>query len=495
MSSPDNFNIQINKEAETPIYLQIAMEIINAIQRGFLPSHAPLPGTRTLSEKLNVHRKTVIAAYQELMLQGWINSIPNKGTFVSIQNKPFPDFYLLSQSNNPLLDTPAFKFTKNNMLEPIETNPKLQYSISDGLPDIRLSPIKEISSLYTTTLKKNINQKHFGYDGNTNTIFCKQQLCNFIKKTSGLNVRPQNILITSSFETAVLVAATTLLTKNDVVVVGNLSYYVSNMIFQQAGATIVTIPVDHEGLCVEALEEICKTKKIRMIHVMPSQQYPTTFSLSAQRRAKLLQLSKKYGFIILEDEYEYEFTYDISANTSFIHANTGLHSVHIGSFGKSLPPGYRITYLIAATDVIAEMNKYLSIINRQGSPLNELVLANFIAEGNAYRHLKKMQKVYKEKRNYFIQLLQKNLSNYIAFHIPTSGLAIWAIFKTQINLVKLSEYCRIKSLWLPTFLLYQNKNICAIRLGFGDLNEDEMKKIISILKSAIKSIHQQDSKI
>ena len=151
--------------------------------------------------------------------------------------------------------------------------------------------------------------------------------------------------------------------------------------------------------------------------------------------------------------------------------------------------------MIAATDVIVEMNKYLSIINRQGSPLNELVLANFIAEGNAYRHLKKMQKVYKEKRNYFIQLLQKNLSNYIEFHVPTSGLAIWIIFKTPINLVKLSEYCRIKSLFLPTFLLYQNKNICAIRLGFGDLNEDEMKRIISILKAAIKSIRQQDSKI
>ena len=489
MSSPDIFDFKIDKKADTPIYLQITMHIINAVQRGMISSNAKLPGTRVLCEQLKVHRKTVVAAYHELALQGWITIIPNKGTFFNIHHKLETKKKIPLRFHSQLNEKPSFTLYKNTLLEPIEPNPRLQYAISDGLPDIRLCPVKEISSLYTAALKKNINKKYLGYDGSTNTLYCKQQLCNFLKKISGLNVRPQNLLITRSFETASFVAAATLLSKNDMVVVGNLSYYIANMIFQQVGAKLVAVPVDAEGLNVDAIEEICKYKKIRMVHVMPSQHYPTTVSLSAHRRVKLLYLSKKYDFIILEDEYEYEFNFDSSIYSSLISADAGNTIVHIGSFGKSLPPEFRASFLIAATKVITEMDKYLSIINRQGNPLTELVLAQYIAEGNAYRHQKKSQKIYKEKRDYFIQIIKKNLSKYVDFVVPLSGLAIWITFKKHINLFQLSEHCKAKNLWLPKFLLYQNTNTCAIRIGFGDLNEPEMKKIISIL---LWAVHQQN---
>jgi GntR family transcriptional regulator/MocR family aminotransferase len=285
---------------------------------------------------------------------------------------------------------------------------------------------------------------------------------------------------------SIYIVSEILLSKGDTVLVGALSYFSVNMIFQKAGVDIVSIPIDEEGIIVESVREACQKQKIRMLYLTPHHHYPTTVALSAKRRLELLNLANEYGFIILEDDYDYEFHYDKSPILPLSSADTNGMVIYIGSFGKSLAPGFRTGFIVAPENLMAEMRKYLGIIDRQGDVLMERVLGEMIAEGEINRYLKKSLKVYQERRDYFAELLEKHLGNAVQFQKPSGGLAIWTEWNIPISLMQLSRHCAQNNLFIPKTLLYQNKNITAMRLGFGNLNFDEMEKSIEILSENVK---------
>src|SRR5690606_26515530 len=170
------------------------------------------------------------------------------------------------------------------------------------------------------------------------------------------------------------IVAETLLSSGDCVVVGVLSYFATNMILQKAGATVLTVPLDGEGLDVEAVRRLCERRAIRMLYITPHHHYPTTVTLSAQRRVELLALSAMYGFIVLEDDYDYDFHYDGSPLLPVASADTEGMVVYIGTFGKSMAPGFRSGFIVAPTQLITEMSKLLGIMDRYGDTITEAAL-------------------------------------------------------------------------------------------------------------------------
>jgi GntR family transcriptional regulator/MocR family aminotransferase len=251
---------------------------------------------------------------------------------------------------------------------------------------------------------------------------------------------------------------------------------------------IVSLPIDEEGIIVENVREACKKQKIRMLYLTPHHHYPTTVALSAQRRLELLDLAHEYGFIILEDDYDYEFHYDKSPILPLASADTKGMVIYIGSFGKSLAPGFRTGFIVAPENLMAEMRKYLGIIDRQGDILMERALGEMIEEGEIHRYLKKSLKVYQERRNHFAELLKENLDELIQFQKPSGGLAFWLEWNIPVNLMQLSRNCAQNNLFIPKTLLYQTKDITAMRLGFGNLNFEEMEKSIDILSDHARKL-------
>jgi GntR family transcriptional regulator / MocR family aminotransferase len=135
----------------------------------------------------------------------------------------------------------------------------------------------------------------------------------FLGETRGLNIAPDNILITRGAQMGIYIAAQLLIKAGDVVVVGNPSYITATSIFEQAGAQILRVPVDEFGIQVEAIEAICQAKKkIRAVYVIPHHHHPTIVTLTLERRLKLLNLAEKYYFAIIEDDYDYDFHYSSS---------------------------------------------------------------------------------------------------------------------------------------------------------------------------------------
>ncbi len=482
--------IKIDRKSDTSIYLQIANQLINAIQRGFLPFGTKLPGTRTFSEMLEIHRNTAVAVYDELSAQGWTESFPNKGTFVIGKDEEKPikvnDFQHNNLQNYP--ETTGFLFKTSNILDNPFEHSDCEYVFNDGVPDIRLTQIAQHSRFYSSILKRKSNQKISGHYNHDGSEFFKEHLSRYLNLSRGLPISKNNLLITRSTEMSIYIVSEILLSPGDVVLVAALSYFSVNMIFMKAGVQMVSIPIDEEGIIVENVREACKKQKIRMLYLTPHHHYPTTVALSAQRRLELLELANEYGFIILEDDYDYEFHYDKSPILPLASADTNGMVIYIGSFGKSLAPGFRTGFIVAPENLMAEMRKYLGIIDRQGDILMERALGEMIEEGEINRYLKKSLKVYQERRDYLAVLLKQNLDNLITFQIPSGGLAIWLEWNVPINLMQLSRGCAQDNLFIPKTLLYQNKNLTAMRLGFGDLNADEMEKSVDVFSNNVKRL-------
>ncbi|WP_138480347.1 MocR-like pyridoxine biosynthesis transcription factor PdxR [Dyadobacter bucti] len=493
MSSPVEIPFKsvvlIDRFSGTPVYLQIARQMINAIQRGVLVTGAKLPGTRAMAETLEVHRKTVVAAYNELDAQGWIELLPNKGTFVT-HKFPVTTANPIPFNAEDLVSYPqraGFQFRQSMLLDRPVSVSRAELEFTDGLPDVRLAPLNKLSKAYSSVLNRNNNRKYLGYSHVEGNEYFRIKLASYLNNTRGLHIGKENIITTRGIQMGIYLASMLLIEKGDKVVVGNLSYYVANMIFQQAGANILSVPVDEQGISVEAVRKLCASNQIRMLYITPHHHYPTTVTLSAERRMELLKLSVEYGFVILEDDHDYDFHYHSSPVLPLASADGAGMVVYVGSFCKALAPGLRSGYIVAPENLIAELGKLRRIIDRQGDLMMEQALGELLEEGEIQRHIKKAQKVYHQRRDLLSDLLVSDFSQYLSFKSPPGGLAIWTEWRKDINLMRVSKACLKQNLHLPQTLLFQTGQLSAMRLGFGNLNEQELKESVGILKNVIEA--------
>jgi len=473
--------ILLDRKAETAIYQQIAHQLVKLIRDGIIQPGSRLPGSRELSVLLQVHRKTVVAAYNELSAQDWIEAIPRKGISVSSrlpELKPKTFKALARQpsyggpagfSFNQLLSMPEFALPKN----------KPRFIINDGSPDSRLAPMDLLLRAYKE-LSAARNYKKFIPQGSfAGTPFLREALTRFLTDTRGLTMSPDNILITRGAQMAIYLAAQLILKKGDAVIVSRPNYFMADKVFEQAGARLLTVPVDDQGMDVEAVEALCKKKKPRLLYVVPHHHHPTTVTLSMDRRMKLLDIIHRYQLVVIEDDYDYDFHYSSGPILPLASADHGGNVIYIGSLTKSLTPSIRMGYMVAPPDFIARATHLRRIIDIRGDHLQEDALATLIGNGDLARHLKKAGKVYHSRRDYFCDLLTRHLDGRIHFKKPDGGLAIWAT--STLALPILSARAATMGLLINDGSYYNDEAGNGLRLGFASLQEKEMEEAVDIL--------------
>lgn len=483
--------IDFKKSSTQPIYIQIAQQIINAIQRGYVSKGIVLPGTRVLSQILNIHRKTAVAIYDELASQGWVEIIPNKGTYVLEPEQTTATIKGTIQHIDNVYDyskNTGFPFQTSFNLSTTKQVTTAKYQITHGTPDLRLHPVHQFSRWYSAVMKRKSVIKKWNETNQLSYSVYETQLCNYLNATRGFHIKQNNLLSTRSTEMSLYIVSQLLIKQHDVILVGHLSNYASNMIFQQAGATIKTIPVDQNGLDIDYIKNHFIKGSIRCVYVCAHRHYPTTVTLSAERRLKLLELAKIYQFAIIEDDYDYDFQYEGSAMLPMTTADASGMVIYLGKLGQSLFPSFQTGFVVAPENLISEAKNYLQLLDKQGDIIQEQMLSELISEGEISRLIKKNIIIYKQRRDCLCKCLETYFENIITWQLPSGGLAIWLKFKVKISLVKLAEAAEKNDLYLPKKTLYQDKNTCAIRFGFGHLNEGEIKIAVKKLKSAYDAI-------
>ncbi len=473
--------VKIDRRKKDAVYMQIVYQFINAVKSNILEDNDRLPGSRKIAEELQVHRKTIIAALSELQEQGWLKSIPNIGTFV--RN---PELSAAQIQKNKVFKHPPekahFYFRKEFILDtPLEENQERFY-FTDGTADYRIINSDELVRFYTSVLKR---KKHTGVFPirTEGRLFFKNQLSYYLNLTRGFHLSRDFLLPIAGFEQVLSILSRLLVNTGDVVLVEELSYFLPNMIFNQAGAKMKTIPVDEDGMDIDYIQNNFKPGEIRFIYINTMCQYPTTVSLSEKRKTQLLDLAESYDFIIIEDDTDYEFSSEKNKKESLFRINGGNRVIYIGAFGRFLSPGFQMNFIIGPKDLLQEASKYLNILGKPDSMM-EKALGELIHQGDIHRYQRKSKKIISERKELFGVLLKTYFKNRIAFIVPSSGISFWIQFDNSISLTHLQRRAREKGLFIPIICLYQNRNFTCLRLGFAHFNPQEMEEAVKSLAEA-----------
>lgn len=490
--------LQLDDDSRTPKYLQISNEFIKHISSGIIAPGIKLPGTRQLSEALNVNRRTVIAALDELAAQGWVVVKANKGCYVK-EELPHIKPKLLVQE--PLKEKEKTGFNlymkedsgyylhlkEDTFLE--HASISYDYVLNDGYPDVRLAPLKDLAKNYSYIMNTSLSTSLMTYrQAFLGDIVLRKELVKYLAETRSINIDIDNIMLTRGFMMAFHVLFKAILTdRHNEVVVGYPGFNEGNEAIKLAGGKLNYVGVDKEGMRIDEVEALCKQKKIRAVFVISHHHYPTTVSLSASRRMELLRLSQEYGFAIIEDDYDYDFHYSSApilpiASTDYIG-----NVAYVGSFSKTLAPTLRLGFLVAPKDLIKATSKVSQFIDSYGNTALERSVAMLFKDGLMRRHLRKALNTYRERRDHFCQLLENQLGDALQFDIPEGGLAVWTKLDECIRLEKLIERARAKHIKIPNELGFNNSpyESNSLRLGFASMTMEEQEELVAALKRVI----------
>ncbi|UMQ43512.1 PLP-dependent aminotransferase family protein [Chryseobacterium sp. Y16C] len=465
------FEIQLDDQSDKAIYLQIADAIIKDIHSGRLKPGDALPGSRNLAQLLKINRNTVVEALSVLLIEGWLVSKERQGTFVA---ETLPDFKEV-QKNNPV--TTVVKETASR---------HYHIQFDDGHPDSKIAPIAELARAYRQIFNQKARWQMMGYGNELGDLEFRKAIVQMLNHQRGMQVDEQSICITRGSQMAMYLTAQCLFTKGDYVLIENPGYKPAWSAFENAGATLLPVSMDKDGLLIDDVISYLKShKKIKAIYVTPHRQYPTTVTLNLKRRLELIWLSNKYGFTIIEDDYDNEFHFGYRPILPLSSFTELKNYVYIGTMSKVIAPALRIGYLASNdSSLIERVGSLRKIIDVQGDSIMEQAVLQLIKDGTIKRHIKKATNHYKAKREFMATMLNKHITNKATYTIPEGGLAFWVVPNKCVDWIQISKKLKTKGIKIITPDTYSfDETLNGIRLGYGSLSEKELEDgIITLAK-------------
>jgi GntR family transcriptional regulator / MocR family aminotransferase len=482
------FVFPLERQGAVPLFQQIARAIASDIRRGRLRPGDPLPGTRTIARALGVQRLTVVSAFDDLVAEGWLVTRAARGTFVST-DLPDPQ----PRRFGPQQKSPAGMATRVAYELDAAPEPELPYDVPRGSllfaptrPDVRLAPGDLIGRAYRRAIGKP-GGALLSYAAPEGHPRLREALATMLAATRGLAATAANVCVTRGSQMAISLVARALVRPGDVVAVEQLGYRPAWESFRLAGAKVIGVPVDHDGLRVDVLERAIAGQHLRAVYVTPHHQFPTTVTLSAGRRMKLLDLARAHRFAILEDDYDHEFHYDGRPVLPLASVDPGGMVAYIGTLSKVLAPALRIGYIVAPNPLIERIAAYRSYVDTQGDQVMEYAMAELLEDGAIQRHIRRMRREYGARRDTLVAALREQLGERVAFAIPAGGIALWIKATNGVDVDEWARAARNLGAVMVTASAYtlDRRPQPFMRLGFASLNGKELQEGVRRMALAI----------
>lgn len=420
---------QANPEVSLTAALTSAFKTL--IQQGELVAGQCLPASRVLARSLRLSRGTIESCYSSLETEGYVYREVGRGSFISQRQQP-----LLGLTNERKA-TPSACITlsrRSSQHAKSEPNNLFQHrAFTPGMPETRSFPIHTWVELYQQTVKE---QGLYATNGNNfqGNIHLREAICDYLLSERGVKAEANQLLIVSSTQQSLSLCAQVLADAEDSIFIENPGYPGAIRAFLAAQLKLLPIAVDEQGICVN---EIMRSQaNARFLYVTPSNQYPTGYALSLERRLALIEAARNRDMWIIEDDYDSEFHYKGIATASLQGLDPYQRTIYLGTFSKTLFPDLHVSYMVLPLSLINPMISARANTDSQTSGITQRTLAKFIMQGHYREHVLTMKRIYSFRAEFIINEIKKQCGSKVQVIKPNCGLQILCLVENK----KIEQY-------------------------------------------------------
>ncbi|MCR8645996.1 PLP-dependent aminotransferase family protein [Paenibacillus sp. N1-5-1-14] len=459
----------LDRTLPTTLTRQVFNQLQTKIFSGELVAGSPLPSTRQLAGHLHVSRNVILEAYDQLMAEGYLESKQGSGTYVA-------EGLLLEQSSIPEQSI----LTEESISKSSNEN---QISFRSGIPALDLFP-RKIWSQLTQQVLVEAPSDSFGYGSPEGRYELRSAIAQYVLRTRGVRCEPNQLVITSGATQGITLVAKLLVKPGEDFMIEDPITNDIQTIFRSHGANLVPLPVDEHGIDTSLMTQ---GHHHGSVYVTPSHQYPLGAVLPIQRKVQLIENARQTGNYIIEDDYDSEFRYEGSPIRSLQGLDPNV-VIYLGTFSKILSPALRIGYMVLPRPLIEQCRSLKWFSDLHTPSMEQLTLARFIEERHLERHIHRMKKVYKQRRDIVKQTLKSHFGEEVRVTGDTTGLHLIAEFKHIRFTEEVLDRIHHADVLLQPVEMHANRkgnHVHRIILGFGHLSSAEIEEGIRRLRSIL----------
>ena len=469
------------RRGDGPLYRRIYLSLKDAIRQGRIGPQSRLPSTRSLAHDLGVSRNTVVLAYEQLAAEGYVvnrdraSASVAQGNFTRPPEAAPPAF----QKSPPRLSAYSRRLEGRTGSSSFAVRPGIRYDFRYGLPPADEFP-RQIWRRLMAARAKTASREALGYASPAGYEPLRGALAQYLARARGMSCGPEQIVIVSGSQQAIDLVSRVLVDPRDRVVTEEPHYPGATVPFEAAGAKLLYVPVDSAGLDTERLPA-----RARLAYVTPCHQFPSGVIMPLERRRALLDWAARADAWIVEDDYVSEFRYEgrpLEALQALDHSG---RVIYVGSFSKTLFPALRLAYLVLPRPLVPAFLDAKWAADRFSPMLAQQALADFIADGQFERYLRRAGNRNAARRRTLIAALRQQFGERIEVAGENTGvhLVVWLNQLRPAELAPVIERAASAGLGLysvaPCYRLPQRR--AGLLFGYASLSEAEIRAAVRIL--------------
>jgi GntR family transcriptional regulator/MocR family aminotransferase len=418
--------IRVDRRQRAPLQAQLCRQIRELIISRQLEAGVRIPSTRDLADQLDVSRNTVVYALDQLVSEGYLNTRVGSGIFVTDLQREKVSAARISRADQPR--KPPATSTLTVRLLTTRTTP--QYAsgkvrpFRPCQPAIEHFPIRNWNRARSYALRSQ-SRDLFGEGDPSGLPRLRRALSIYLRDARGVRCTPDQIVITNGTQQGLFMIGSALINDGDRVWIEDPGYLGARAAMIAAGADIVPVPIDNEGLTLKRVGE----KLPRLVYCTPSRQFPLGTTMSLARRFALLEFARQNDIWIVEDDYDSEFRYTDRPLPSLQGLTDDQCVIYAGSFSKVLFPSLRIGYLVLPESLVSFFRRSKEVFDAGSSAVDQATAAVFIEEGFFATHVRRMRKLYHERLDIFLEEAKKRTAGWLTFPVIDAGMDATGMLK------------------------------------------------------------------
>lgn len=416
-------NVHLTLEGRHGLAGQIYRQLRAGVVEGKLAPGERLPSTRELAIRLGVSRKTTLDVFERLIAEGYLRTRTGDGTFVADEMtrlSPPPAHPAAMQSANPVWDLLP------EACAPASPATPPAYDFSSGATDKSLFPFDQWRRCIHHALRVQARGRS-PYHDPAGEQDLRVAVSRYLAVSRAVPSAWQDVVMTQGAQQAINLLARAALRPGDVVAMEDPGYPRARAIFSALGARVVPVPVDADGLVVDALPD-----QARIVYVTPSHQFPLGMPMALERRLALLDWARRHGALVIEDDYDGEFRFEGRRFEGRpMESLKGLDNAdvvaYVGTFSKTIFPELRVGYVIPPRPLAGALCKAKQVVDWHSCTMTQTALAKFMLDGYFTKHLRRMHKEYAARRTALLEGLHRHLAGWLTPLPSAAGLHVTAV--------------------------------------------------------------------